>query len=257
LNVLRNLLLLSSFLISSFIILPVYADSTVINAITNKNSYQLGDKVIISGSVPQTINGDPVTIIIRNPIGNVYAVGQEDLLNNLFVHDFVISDNSIAGVYTVNIKYGTQTIGLHFTINSSFLTTIQVLDSQIKVRTIDTNLVKYGDASVSPSEKKITVPMDTSKISTSFINQQYQIPKKIIDTPGGEIALQVDGVNISCGQSETNTIRILDCSIPSGSKEMELFGATVIPEFGPISGLIILMSTISVLALSRISKIHF
>jgi len=253
----RNVVLFFSFLCISSIVFPAYADGGGITAISNKSNYQQGDKVIISGSVTHAIDDNPVTIIIRNPMGNVYDVGQSDLLSNLFVHDFVISDNSMGGGYTAIIKYGTQTTQLQFTVNTSVLTTIQVIDSQIKIRTNGTNLVKYGDVSVSPSEKKITISLDTSQVKTNTVVQQYQIPKRIVDTPGGEIVLKVDGNQILCAQSETNTIRILDCPIPSGSKEIELFGAIVIPEFGPLTGLTILLSIIAVLSVSRITKLHF
>ena len=253
----RNIMLLFSFLCMSSIVLPAYADGGGITAITNKSYYQQGDKVIISGAVTHVVDDNPVTIIIRNPMGNVYDVGQPDLLSNLFVHDFVISDNSIGGVYTATIKYDTQTTQLQFTVNTSVLTTIQVIDSQIKIRTNGTNLVKYGDVSISPSEKKITISLDTSLVKTNVIDQQYQIPKRIVDTPGGEIVLKADGNQILCVQSETNMIRILDCPIPAGSKEIELFGATVIPEFGPLAGLAISLSIIAVVVLSRITKIHF
>ena len=241
----------------SSIILPAYADSQGIIAVTNKSYYQQGDKVIISGSVIHMVDDNPVTIIIRNPMGNVYDVGQPDLLSNLFVHDFVINDNSMGGVYTATIKYDTQTTQLQFTVNTSVLTTIQIIDSQIKIRTNGTNLVKYGDVSISPSEKKITISLDTSQVKTNIIDQQYQIPKRVVDTPGGEIVLKADGNQILCAQSETNIIRILDCPIPAGSKEIELFGTFVIPEFGPLAGLAISLSIIAVVVLSRITKLHF
>ncbi|MDE1770309.1 MAG: hypothetical protein KGI28_07150 [Thaumarchaeota archaeon] len=253
----KNAILLFSLLSISLIAFPAYADSSGITAIANKDYYQQGDKVIISGSVTHVVDGNPVTIIIRNPMGNVYDVGQPDLLNNLFVHDFVINDNSIGGVYTATIRYDTQTTQVQFTINASVLTTIQVIDSQIKVRTNGTNLVKYGDVSVSPSNNEITIALDTSQVTTNIVDQQYQIPKRIVDTPGGEIVLKVDGNQIRCDQSETNIIRILDCPIPAGSKEIELFGTTVIPEFGPLAGLAISLSIIAVVVLSRITKIHF
>jgi hypothetical protein len=253
----RNMVLLFSFLYISSIVFPAYADSGGITAVANKSNYQQGDKVIISGSVTHMVDDNPVTIIIRNPMGNVYDVAQPDLLNNLFVHDFVISDNSMGGVYTANIKYGTQITQLQFTVNTSVLTTIQVIDSQIKIRTNGTNLVKYGDVSVSPSEKKITIALDTSQVKTSTVEQQYQIPKRIIDTPGGEIVFKADGNQILCDQSETNIIRILDCPIPAGATEIELFGAVVIPEFGPIAGLIISLSIIVAVLISRITKLHF
>lgn len=252
----KKTVLLFSLLILSSMAFPAYADSSGITAIANKDNYQQGDKVIISGSVTHLVDNIPVTIIIRNPMGNVYDVGQPDLLNNLFVHDFVISDNSIGGVYTATIKYDTLTTQLQFTVNTSVLTTIQIIDSQIKVRTNGTNLVKYGDVSISPSDKKITIALDMSQVKTNVIEQQYQIPKKIVDTPGGEIVLKADGNQIRCAQSETNIIRILDCPIPAGSKEMELFGATVIPEFGPLAGLVISLSVVVVIVLSRTTKLH-
>lgn len=239
------------------IILPAHADSSVITAISNKNVYDQGDKVIISGSVPQAIDGNPVTIIIRNPMGNVYDVGQVSLLNNLFVHDFVINDNSIGGQYAVNVKYGPQSMQFYFTVTSSTLTVIPVIDSEIKIRTNGTNLVKYGDVSVLPENKKITVTMDTSNVLTNTIDQQYQIPKKIVDTPGGEIILMTDGNRILCAQSETDTIRILDCPIPATSKELELSGTYVIPEFGPLVGLAVFIPMFVVIALSRTYKIFF
>lgn len=256
-EVLRSVFLFSSFLIISSIILPVYADSTTINAVTNKNSYQVGDEVIISGSVIHAINKNPVTIIVRNPMSNVYDVGQEDLANNQFVHDFVINDDSLGGIYTINIKYANQTTQLHFTLNESVLTTIEVMDSQIKVRTNGTNLVNYGDVTISSSEKKITISTDTSKVKTNFVDQQYQIPKKIVDTPGGEIILKVNGNQMLCAQSETAAMRILDCSIPSNTKEIEFIGTTVIPEFGTLTGFSISISIIAVVVLSRTSKFHF
>jgi hypothetical protein len=132
------------------------------------------------------------------------------------------------------------------------------MDSQIKIRTNGTNLIKYGDVSVSPSEKKITVVIDTSKATADTIKQQYQIPKKIIDTPGGEIVLTVDGNRILCAQSEADKIRILDCDIPSGSKELELSGTFVVPEFGPLTGLLVIStSIIAIIILSRMHKNHF
>lgn len=254
----KSVVLLLFFLIIPSMILPIYADtSSGLIASTNKNSYQPGNKVIISGSVPQVINNSPVTIIVRNPMGNVYDVGQIDLLNNLFVHDFVLNDDSLGGTYTVNVKYGTLSNQLQFVLDSGVLSTIPVFDSEIKIRTNGTNLIKYGDVSVSTVDKTIKITMDTSSVTGSFVNQQYQIPKKVIDTQGGHIILKVDGNQILCPQSETDTIRILDCAIPAHSTELELIGTMVIPEFGSLASLTIIVSIIIVIALSRTFKIHF
>ena len=256
-NVPRNALFLMVLLIIPSLLLPTYADSSGISATANKDSYQPGDKVIISGSVEKIVNSDPVTVIVRNPMGNVYDVGQVTLLNNLFVHDFVLNDDSIGGMYDVNIKYGTVTTQLHFMLDAGSLSTIPVYDSEIKIRTNGTNPIKYGNVSVSTDDKTITISTDTSGVQGISANQQYQIPKKVIDAPGGNIILKANGNQILCAQSETDTMRILDCSIPANSTNIELAGTVVIPEFGPLAGLAISISVVAAVILSRTSKIHF
>lgn len=251
----KNIFFLIALLIIPSIVLPIYADnSSGITASVNKISYQPGDKVIISGSVEQIVNSNPVTIIVRNPMGNVYDVGQVNLLNNLFVHDFVLNDDSLGGTYSINIKYGLSSNQLYFVLNSGALSTIPVFDSEIKIRTNGTNVIKYGDVSVSTVDKTIKISIDTSKVTGNSVNQEYQIPKKIVDTPGGNIVLMVNENHILCSQSETDTMRILDCTIPANSTELELMGATVIPEFGPLAGLAISISIIVMVVLSRVSK---
>lgn len=104
---------------------------TGVSASTNKQSYELGDTVIITGTVNQITSGNPVTIIVRNPIGNVYDVGQVQLTDNSFVHSFILSQDAQGGVYTVNIKQGSQAVRIQFLVTSTvvpeFGTTTYVL----------------------------------------------------------------------------------------------------------------------------------
>src|SRR5438445_2532440 len=118
-------------------------------ATANKSTYQPDDKVIITGSVAKVVNDNPVTIIVRNPIGNVYEVGQVTLSNNLFVHDFVLNENITPGIYNVEIKHGTQTGQITFVVYGSQMQLINVEEYVIKVRGNNTNLIKYGGVSVS------------------------------------------------------------------------------------------------------------
>ncbi|MDE1875904.1 MAG: hypothetical protein KGH86_03630 [Thaumarchaeota archaeon] len=254
-SVSKNIIFLILIFIIPSVIIPISAD-TGLAASTNKDSYQPGDKVIISGSVGQVVNDNPVDIIVRSPMGNVYDVGQVNLLNNIFVHDFVLNDDSVGGMYTINIKYNTSSDQLHFMLNSGELSTIPVFDSEIKIRTNGTNLIKYSNVIVSSSNNTIKISMDTSQATGNAVNQEYQIPKTIIDTPGGNIMVKVDGNQILCAQTETDTMRILDCTIPVNSQEIEFIGSTVIPEFGPLVGLVISMSVIVTVVFSRTSKLH-
>lgn len=221
----------------------------------NKPSYQPGDKVIISGSVSKITDGNPVTIIVRNPIGNVYEVGQVILLNNLFVHDFVLSDDATAGTYDVQIKQGTQTGHLSFVVSGTQIQSISIGDFFIKIRGNSTNLINYKDVSVSTIDKSITISLSTNAISNGTVTQEFQIPKTIIDAPGTSLIVKADETILQCGQSETTSDRILDCKIPSSAKELKIIGTVVIPEFGPTTILILTIGICSIIFMSRKMKI--
>jgi hypothetical protein len=220
-------------------------NSNSITVATNKASYNIGDKVVITGSVQQIINENPVTIIVRNPIGNVYEVGQATLLNNIFLHDFVVSDGSQNGVYTINIKYGDQTAETQFMISAGQLQIIPISNNVIKVRGDNTTLIKYGTAEVSTVDNSISISLDTNKITSGSITEEYQIPKEVIDAPGGQLVVREDGNPVACTQTETDVQRILDCPIQAGTKQLMFIGTVVIPEFGPITMSIL---TIGILA---------
>ncbi len=225
-------------------------------ATTNKATFQPGDKVIITGSVAKIVTNNPVTIIVRNPVGNVYEVGQVNLLNNLFLHDFVLSDDITAGTYNVQIKHGTQTGQLTFVVYGSQMQLIKVGDYNIKVRGNNTNLINYKDVSISTIDDSLTISVNASAISSGSVTQEFQIPKAIIDAPGGSLIVKIDGAILQCGQTETTIDRMLECMIPSSTKELTIIGTTVIPEFGPIAVLILAVGIFSTIFLSHKMKIR-
>jgi len=224
-----------------------YGQNSSITASTNKASYDPGDKVIITGSVKQTVSGNPVTIIVRNPIGNVYAVGQAILVGTMFEYDFVINNDSQSGVYTINMKYGTQTGEIQFAIIASQVQTIPVFNNVITVRGDNTTLIKYGNVQVFSADDSITIPIDTGKISSGFIIEEYQIPKQVIDAPTGQLLIKEDGNLAECTQTETNTQRVIDCPIQAGVKQLMFIGTEVIPEFGSLSSIILSISILGTL----------
>lgn len=245
------------FFISVFLSNVNGQNSTGITASTNKASYEPGAKVTITGSVQQVVNGNPVTIIIRNPIGNVYDVGQEKLLNDIFVHDFVISDNSQSGIYTVNMKYVNQTGMIQFVVTAGQLQIIPVFNSAINVRGDNTTMIRYGNVEVSTVDDSISIPINTSKMTSDSIIEEYQIPKQVIDAPGGQLLVKEDGSLAECSQTETDVQRVLDCPIKSGTKQLMFIGSMVIPEFGSFTTIIFTISILgSLVALLKYNKLY-
>lgn len=230
--------------------------STGIIATTNKPVYQIGDKVIISGSVAKVVNNNPATIMVINPIGNVYEVGQVSLSDNLFSQDFVLGEGATSGTYNVKVKYADQSGSTSFVVQAGQTQLIPVGNYTIKVSGNKTGLIKYSDVSISSIDHSLALTVNASAISSGSVIQEFQIPKKIIDAPGSLLTVKMDGFDTQCTQIETPSDRILDCTIPFDVKQLQIFGTVVIPEFGPIAMLILTIGVISTIFLSKKLKIN-
>lgn len=228
------------------------SSSNGITASTNKVTYKPQEKVTITGTVNNINDGIPLTILIRNPIQNVYNVGQIELHNNIFVHEFVISNNAKPGKYVVEIKHGTQHTSLEFIVNSGLIQNIPVESSFIKVRGDEIGLIKYKNVRISTQENTITIDLHIMTTSGSSILQEFEIPKEVIDAKGQSLIVEVNESILKCSETETNTSRILSCFIPTDSRELKLSGTSVIPEFGFAAIFVLIMGIISIITISKV-----
>lgn len=232
----------------------VSQSSDGITASTNSPSYKPGEKVTITGTVKNVISGNPVTILVRSPIQNVYAVGQVEIHNNVFVHDFVINENSKPGTYTIDIRHGDQSAKLQFILTSGLVQNIPVDTGFIKVRGDVVGLIKYKNAQVSLEEKSITIQLDIES-SIDPIPQEFEIPKEVIDSKQS-LVVEVDGKTLNCSETKTSRDTILDCFIPASAEELKIIGTSVIPEFGSVALFVLIVSIVSLIAYTR-TRQHF
>jgi predicted secreted protein with PEFG-CTERM motif len=112
---------------------------------------------------------------------------------------------------------------------------------------LDTNL--QNAVHVNPDEKTLTFT-----ISGDTENEQLIIilPPELIENPN---TVWVDGEMFDFEIEETNTGSKLIIPILPHSKEIKIMGAHVIPEFGSVAMMILVISIVSVLILSQKSKI--
>ena len=104
---------------------------------------------------------------------------------------------------------------------------------------------------VNPDEKTLTFT-----ISGYTENEQLTLilPIKLIENPN---TVWVDGDMTDFKMEDTATGKKLNIPITPNSKEIKIMGAKVIPEFGSITLLILVISIVSVLGLTQRSKIRF
>ncbi len=91
------------------------ATSTVsITVTTDKTSYNDGGKLTISGTLSDFISGTPVSVIIKNPVGNVVLIIQVDpSTDKTYSTTVTAGGNSLwqaAGTYEVDVQFGSKDV---------------------------------------------------------------------------------------------------------------------------------------------------
>jgi hypothetical protein len=82
-----------------------------ITVTTDKASYNDGDIIIVSGTTMNYISGQPIVIIIKNPIGDIVRLSEADLgSDRTYSTSFQATGAlwSAAGTYTVQAQFGSN-----------------------------------------------------------------------------------------------------------------------------------------------------
>ena len=106
---------------------------------------------------------------------------------------------------------------------------------------------------VSPDQEAESLILSIDSISngTLFV----QLPRDVIDAKFGEedddFFILIDGVETDFEEIKSANDRTITISFPEGTEEIEIIGTFVVPEFGTVAILILIISIVSVIALSR------
>lgn len=100
-------------------------------------------------------------------------------------------------------------------------------------------------------EKSLRIEIDSISNGTLSI----KLPRDVIDAKFGEddddFFVILDGLDVNFEETKTGHERTITVEFPEGTEEIEIIGTFVIPEFGGIVTLILIVSIISVILLSR------
>ena len=99
--------------------------------------------------------------------------------------------------------------------------------------------------------ESLIINIDSISNGTLFI----QLPRDVIDAKFGEddddFFVLIDGLETTFNEAKTSADRTLTIPFPEGTEEIEIIGTFVVPEFGTITLLILLVAIVSVVAISR------
>jgi len=240
-----------------------------ISVTTDKASYNDGDTITISGSTMNYISGQPVTMEIFNPIGNIVKLAQIDLgSDRTYSTSFKATGPlwSAAGAYKVTVQFGSNVNTAQTTFQFAGSTgtptqagnTMPVDGTSLSVQYSITN-GKVTDIKADVQSKSLIVSIQTTGDGVLTIT----LPRGLIDsqTSGGQDDKWVvlnDGQEADFQEtSTTTTARTLSIPFVNGTQEIEIIGTQIIPEFGPIAALVFAIAIISIIAVSAKTGLRF
>ncbi len=242
--------------------------SLSVTVTTDKPSYNDGDKITISGTTRDYMGDTPLTVILRNPIGNVIKVDQLSVGSDRTFSTTVTATGGLwtaAGTYTVLVQYGSKDRSAETTFEfsgsavSAGPSTIPVDGTSYSITYTITN-GKVLDIKANTQSKSLTVTIQTTGDGLLTIT----MPRALIDAKKSDgtddqfIVLNDGEQNGQANETlNTNTDRTLAIPFKNGTQQIEIVGTFVIPEFGPIAALVLTIAIVSIIAISKKTGLRF
>ena len=216
---------------------------------TDRTSYSDGDKITISGTVRDASNGTAVTIKIRSSNNNLVFIGQATVSDGGMFSTTITSGGNLwqdAGKYEVVVKSGNKDAFTTFQFGGYVpFTTMAVEGSDLSVsyKIVGGKLLKIQP---NTQTKSLVLTVKTTNDGTLTIS----LPRSVIDSNSGgrdiPFTVIINGESVKHVEQSGSSERTLIIPFSKGTTEIIITGTKVIPEFGPISGLVFAIAILSI-----------
>jgi predicted secreted protein with PEFG-CTERM motif len=106
---------------------------------------------------------------------------------------------------------------------------------------------------------------DTSLIvsvkATSDGNLTMTMPRALIDAKNGtnddQFFVLVDGADTDFTETKTTTDRTITVMVPQDTTQVEVIGTQVVPEFGALSAVVLVIAILSIVVVSAKTRLRF
>ncbi len=263
-------LALPAVLIAGMAFAPAFGQ--IIDTVTvtlDKERYEYGEIILISGSVRENIGSDAVSILITAPNGNRAYAAQPTI-----GEDKTFMINATAGgrewrdegVYTVKVTYSDRRVA-ETTFNFGGFD--GVIDPPAK----DVYPVDGADFSLSYSitggsitniyleveSKALVIEIETTDDGELTITLPRElIDNKVVGTDDDDdfiVLLDLGEEAVGVSETKTSTDRTLTIPFDNGVERIDIIGSFIIPEFGAIAMLILAAAVVAIIAVSARSRL--
>ena len=265
----------SILVIASLILLPFvggesFAQSNqVLTVTTEKESYAAGEPIEVFGLVDIRLEGVEALIRVVSPVGNMVDVDQIAVdTDGSFSKTISTSIGGLwkeTGTYTIMVNYGENSTQVEFEYGGMMSAGVQTTPEfameenentsqsiMIEDHSLDYELTCAEIQSMTPDTemKSMIIAIKTDCDGELTIT----LPKDVIDTDEEGFFILVDGDETNHKASSVGEFWTLTIPFSYGSEEIEIIGTFVIPEFGTIAALVLVVAISSILIISAKNK---
>ncbi|MCE2614798.1 MAG: PEFG-CTERM sorting domain-containing protein [Nitrosopumilus sp. (ex Thoosa mismalolli)] len=239
----------------------VFAQESLISVQTDDNNYDEGDTIVISGQVNTVIGTTPVTLQLFTE-GNLVDIAQITVAQDGSYSHTVIAEGPLwnkSGDYVVRVSYGEGNIAeseFGYTPKSDAIETTTIFE--VDAGSHGTFDVKYTikggtveDMVVDSDIFALIVQIDSTDegiisldLPREFIGAEKQ------DGKDDTFIILIDGIEVAYQESVVHSdSRVITINFEQGDSDIEIIGTYVVPEFGAIVMIILVVGImVSILA---------
>ncbi len=245
------------FLVPLFLMIcpSAFAQSTGLTVTTDKQSYADGDTMVISGIAQNYVANIPLSIKVKDPLGNIVMLAQVDVNSDKTYSTSITAGGNLwkaIGTYEIDAQY-TKDMSAKATFQFSGSPSVPVNGTNLSVTYNIINGKVLGINADVPS-KTLIISMQTTGDGMLTLT----LPRALIDakTNGqdGKFDVLADRVQSTYNETVTDSNRTLAIQFVNGTKEIQITGTQLVPEFGPVASLIFVIAIVSIIAISAKTK---
>ncbi len=257
-------ILFSIILLSVISMSSAFAESSLISVQTDDNQYDEGDTIVISGQVTTIVGSTPATLQLFND-GNLIDIAQITIAQDGSYSHTVIAEGPLwkkSGDYTVRVSYGEGNIAeseFSYTPKSDVTTT--TTNFEVDAGSHGTFDVKYTIKGA--TVKDMVVDSDIFALivqieSTDEGDITLELPREFIgaekqDGKDDKFIILIDGIEVNYGEISNvgGDSRTISIEFEQGDSDIEIIGTYVIPEFGTIAMMVLIIGIMATVVIAR------
>ncbi len=241
----------------------VFAQESLIDVQTDNNIYVEGDIIVVSGNISIVIGSTPVTfqLFLEENLVEIaqITVAQDGSYSHTVIAEGPLWKNS--GDYLIRVSYGegnTAEAEFNYTPKSESVETTTIFEINAGNQgTFDVEYTVKGgtikDMTVDPETFAIIVQIESTNEGTISLD----LPREFIgaEKQNGKddtFIILIDGIEVAYQESVVNSdSRVITINFEEGDSDIEIIGTYIVPEFGTIAMMILIVGIITIILASR------